>query len=207
MRLRRLLPSLLCAAAVLPAAAFAVPELPAVLPPVAHNPADRLTKLPIEPSVYDVATHCTSRPKPGMTRLVAWLGRNAAGQSWGTYRCERWGKHSASLHAEGRAVDWHLDVRDPAQRKAGTALIRLLLAPDQAGNPQALARRMGVEELIWDCGYWGAGGAQFSKYSVCFSRGGKRKRHVEPTAGHLDHIHIGLSKAGAAARTSFWTHR
>jgi hypothetical protein len=207
MRLRALLPLALSAAALLPAAAHAVPKLPTVLPPVAHNPADRLTKLPVEPPVYDAATHCSSTPRPGMTRFVAWLDGHAAGESWGTYRCEKWGKGSASLHAEGRAVDWHLDVRDPAQRRAGYRLIRLLLAPDKAGNPQALARRMGVEELIWDCGYWGAGGAAFSKYSVCFSSHGQRRTRVDPTAGHLDHIHIGLSKAGAAAKTSFWTHR
>jgi hypothetical protein len=32
-------------------------------------------------------------------------------------RCERWGKNSASLHAEGRAIDWHLDSRVPADRR------------------------------------------------------------------------------------------
>jgi hypothetical protein len=45
----------------------------------------------------------------------------------------------------------------PADKRAAEALIRLLLAPDSAGNAEALARRMGVEELIWDCGYWGPG--------------------------------------------------
>ena len=56
------------------------------------------------------------------------LGRNARGASWGTYRCEKWGPHEASLHAENRAVDWHLDVRNPVDRVAGRKLIELLLA-------------------------------------------------------------------------------
>ncbi|HEX8103697.1 MAG TPA: hypothetical protein VF533_13860 [Solirubrobacteraceae bacterium] len=205
MRFRPLLLAALLAAAALPGAAGAVPRLPAVPAPVAGNPADRLTTAPIEDAVYDPATHCAKKPKPGMTRLVAWLDANAEGVNWGTYRCEKWGKGSASLHAEGRAVDWHLDARDRAQRRAGQALIELLLAPDRAGNPQALARRMGVEELIWDCGYWSAGSPAFSDYAVCVDKKGRRRKRVDPTAGHLDHLHIGLSKAGAAARTSFWT--
>jgi hypothetical protein len=140
-----------------------------------------------------------------MVALVGWLGRNVSGTSWGTYRCEKWGPHEASLHAENRAVDWHLDVRVPADRAAGRALIDLLLAPDRTGLPHALARRMGVEEIIWDCSYWGAGMDDFKPYSVCFNKLGERRRHVDPTTGHLDHLHIGMSKAGAARWTSFWT--
>jgi hypothetical protein len=45
----------------------------------------------------------------------------------------------------------------------------------------------------------------FKPYSVCFNKLSERRRHVDPTAGHLDHLHIGMSKAGAARRTSFWT--
>ena len=207
MRLRRLLAITLCTAAALPAAAHAIPELPGVLEPVPGNPAERLRSVPIEDSVYDRATHCTTKERPGTTRLVRWLERNAPGAKWGVYRCEKWGKGSASLHAEGRAIDWHLDARDPAQRRAGQKLIELLLAPDSDGNAQALARRMGVEEIIWDCGYWGAGMTLFSRYSPCFDKRGKRRKRVDPTAGHIDHLHIGLTKAGAAARTSFWAER
>ncbi len=205
-RLRTVTLAFVCAAA-LPATSHALPKLPATPAPVEGNPADRLAALPIEDSVYDRATHCAKTPKPGTTLLVAWLEANAIGETWGVYRCERWGKGSASLHAEGRAIDWHLDARDPVQRRAGEDLIRLLLAPDTAGNPQVLARRMGVEELIWDCGYWMARMGEFSKYSECFAKSGKKRKRVNPTAGHIDHLHIGLTKDGAAARTSFWANR
>ena len=185
-----------------PAGAFRLGGVPA---PVAGNPADRIADLPADPEEYDPATHCSTTVRPGMVALVGWLARNVRGTNWGTYRCERWGPDEASLHAENRAVDWHLDVRVPADRAAGRALIDLLLAPDRTGLPHALARRMGVEEIIWDCSYWGAGMDDFKPYSVCFNKLSERRRHVDPTAGHLDHLHIGMSKAGAARRTSFWT--
>lgn len=168
------------------------------------NPVEQLAQVAPDPEEYDPATHCNAAPKPGMTAFVAWLGRHSAGTSWGTYRCEKWGEHEASLHAEARAVDWHLDSRDRVQRAAGKRLITLLLASDSAGNPHALARRMGVQEIIWDCSYWGAGSADFGPYAPCFSEDGKRRERVSPTVGHLDHIHLGLSKAGAAKRTSWW---
>ena len=184
--------------------AGAYPRVPQPTPPVAGNPADALLAQPIEDSVYDPATHCAPKAKPGMLALQRWLEANVRGVFWGSYRCERWGKHSASLHAENRAIDWHLDVANPADRRAADRLIRLLLAPDAAGNPQALARRMGVEELIWDCGYWGAGMADFQPYSACYSKRGKLRKHVDKTVAHRDHVHIGMTKAGAKARTSFW---
>jgi hypothetical protein len=139
-----------------------------------------------------------------MIELQRWLEANVRGVFWGSYRCERWGKHSASLHAENRAIDWHLDVANAADRRAAAKLIRLLVAPDAAGNPQALARRMGVEELIWDCGYRGAGMSDFEPYSVCFSKRATLRKHVDKTIAHRDHIHIGMNQAGANARTSFW---
>ena len=134
--------------------------------------------------------------------LQRWLEANVRGVFWGSYRSEKWGKGQASLHAENRAIDWHLDAAVRADERAAEKLIRLLLAPDSAGNPQALARRMGVEELIWDCGYWAAPMTQFSEYPPCY---GKLKRKLNKTDAHRDHVHIGMTKRGAAARTSFWS--
>ena len=168
------------------------------------NPADELLHLPIEASTYDKATHCSSKTRPGVVKLTAWLEENVRGEFWGSYRCEMWGKKEASLHAENRAIDWHLDVEVRADRRAAKQLIALLLATDAAGNPQALARRMGVEELIWDCEYWAAGMTEFIPYRVCFTRRGKEIKGIDPTVAHRDHVHIGMTRAGAAAKTSFW---
>ena len=199
---------LLCALLLLALAApaSAMVRLPEILPPVAGNPADRLLSVPIEDSTYDGARTCAPKAsRPGMLALQRWLEANSRGVFWGSYRCEKWGKGQASLHAENRAIDWHLDVSNSADRRAAEKLIHLLLAPDTAGNPQALARRMGVEELIWDCGYWSAGMTQFTEYRPCYGKRGKLKRKVNATIAHRDHVHIGMTKRGAAARTSFWS--
>lgn len=66
---------------------------------------------------------------------------------------------------------------------------------------------MGIEEVIWDCGYWAQGMTAFSPYSVCFNRHGKRRSHVDRTAAHQNHVHFGMTRRGAAARTSSWAAR
>jgi len=182
----------------LPAAGMAAPY-----PRVAHNPADRMAGTAIDDPRYDRATHCMKRPAAGAKAMIAWLGRHSRGMSWGTNRCERLGD-GYSLHAEGRAIDWHLDVRVPADRRAARRLISLLLATDRAGNPHALARRMGVQEIIWNCRSWWSGSDRMGPYSVCYTRSGKLRRKVDKTLAHRDHVHIGLSRRGARMRTSFW---
>ena len=203
--MRRLLLLTAFATLLVAAPAHAIIRLPLAPTQVAHNPAEKLIAQPIEDSVYDRATHCSKKPKPGMVALQRWLEANAEGVSWGTYRCEKWGKKQASLHAEGRAIDWHLDATETGDRREAARLATLLLAPDSLGNQQALARRMGVAELIWDCGYWAAGMTQFEPYPACFNKDGKRRKRVDPSVSHRNHIHIGLTKAGAARRTSFWS--
>ena len=178
--------------------------IPATALAARANPADELVELPIEASVYDPATHCSAKTRPGMVALQEWLEETVRGVFWGSYRCEKWGKHEASLHAENRAIDWHLDGAAPADRRAARGLIDLLLAADSAGNEQALARRMGVEELIWDCGYWAAGMTGFQPYRPCYGKRGKLRAHLNPTVAHRDHVHLGMTRAGAAGSTSFW---
>lgn len=189
-------------AALLASTAAASVRIPVL--PVPANPAERLLALPIEAALYEPASRCLPNARrPGTERFAAWLNANARGDYWGSYRCEKWGPKSASLHAEKRAIDWHLDVRRRADRREAKRLIALLTAPDSAGNPHALARRMGVEEIIWDCGYWGAGMVAFRPYSPCLDRAGRPGR-VDVTTAHRDHIHFGLTRAGALGRTSFW---
>ena len=170
--------------------------------PVAGNPADALVRLPIDPYAYDRASRCEGRPDPGMLAFESWLDRNAGGSSWGIMRCSRLGS-GYSLHAEGRALDWRLSVHRTDRREA-TRLMRLLLATDKAGNRHALARRMGVQEIIWNCEAWWSGSSGTVRYSACFDSRGRPKR-VDDTTAHRDHMHIGMNKRGAAKRTTFWT--
>ena len=159
---------------------------------------------PIDDYAYDRATHCVKRPSPGALALVDWLERNARGVSWGIMRCEKWGRKSASLHAEGRAVDWHLDVAKPSDRRAARRLIDRMLAADRMGNPHALARRMGIQEIIWNCRSWYSGGDSLRPYSPCYDEKGRRKK-IDDTTAHRDHIHFGVNWRGAKMRTTFWS--
>jgi hypothetical protein len=154
---------------------------------------------PIDDYRYDHAKRCVKSPTPGAKSLVGWLKRNSRGQFWGIMRCERLSKRNYSLHSEGRAIDWHLDARKPRDRRAASRLIRRLLATDEAGNSHALARRMGVQEIIWNCKSWWSGSEGMEPYSLC-----RKRRRVSRTLAHRDHIHIGLNRAGARKRTSFW---
>lgn len=203
---RRPLAICLAMLALAPASAIAA-GFPSSFAPVPGNPADRLLAQPIEDYRYDHANRCTRHPRRGTLALERWLAAHSRGHSWGIMRCEKLSRRNYSLHSEGRALDWHLDARNAADRRAGRRLIRLLLAPDRYGNPHALARRMGVQEVIWDCRAWWSGAAEPGRYSVCYSRRGKPRRRVDATAAHRDHIHIGLNRMGAARLTSFWRSR
>lgn len=199
---RLLLPALLLIALAAPAGASALRM--SSFPPVAGNPADRLADHPADPYAYDHATRCRTRPQAGALAMSAWLRRNAGGRFWGIMRCSKLGARSYSLHAEGRAIDWHLDYRRRADRREARRLIGLLLATDRNGTPHALARRMGIQEIIWDCSAWWSGGSGLRPYRPCFKADGSRNTRVGATIAHRDHIHFGLNKRGARKLTSFW---
>jgi hypothetical protein len=156
----------------------------------------------IDPYQYDYAKKCLKHPQKGTLALQRWLEKNAGGVSWGIMRCEKLGSHK-SLHSEGRAIDWHLDVHNKSDRAEATRLIKLFLATDKAGHIHALARRMGIQELIWNCKGWFTGDGGMRPYSVCFDSKGRPKK-VDDTSAHRNHIHIGLNWAGARMKTSFW---
>jgi hypothetical protein len=189
---------IVCLAAAL---ALAIPAVASALPRLSANPANKMLSRGIDPIHYDNATKCNGgKIWAGTKAMVAWLQRNAAGVNWGEYRCEMWGKKEASIHSAGRAIDWH-----PATMSDGHALVRLLLAKDRQGNAAALARRMGVQGIIFDCKAWfGDWDGELGNYSYCYGKNGKRKKHLDPTQAHMNHVHIELNLAGAKKRTTFW---
>ena len=172
----------------------------------ADNPADhpRLVSKPIEGFRYDAGERCRSDVPRGMRAFSRWLDRNVRGESWGITRCEKWGPGSFSLHAEGRAIDWRLDASSRKDKRAAMRLIRTLLARDRKGNDAALARRMGVQGLIFNCRAWWSGMDGLDDYSYCFKANGERRDGLNRTQAHRDHIHLELNKPGARKRTSFW---
>jgi hypothetical protein len=170
-----------------------------------RNPANdsRLVDDPIESYRYDRGEKCKSDVPKGMRALKRWLGRNVRGESWGITRCERWGAGSCSLHCEGRAIDWRLDVGVSRERREAMDLIELLLERDRNGNHAALARRMGVQGLIFNCKSWWSGPGGLGRYGYCY-KNGRRRSNLNRTQAHKDHIHIELNKPGSRKNTSFW---
>jgi hypothetical protein len=96
-----------------------------------------------------------------------------------------------SDHKEGRAWDWMLDARDPADAAAAQEVLDWLLAADEAGRPHAMARRLGITYLIWDGRIWSS------------SQPGAWRGYRGPHP-HDDHVHVSFGHAGAAGETSFF---
>ena len=161
-------------------AAAAVPATPDLGPTIdAYQPWD-----PTE------GTTCKTVVQPGIVAIMDVIRRTyPAYTSFGTLRaCST---TSPSGHQEGRALDWMVDSRVPAQKAAADAFIGWLLATDAYGNENAMARRLGVMYLIYDSWMWRA-------YDLT--------RHTAPAGDpHIDHIHLSLGWPGALAQTSFYT--
>lgn len=143
------------------------------------------------------ADHCSGKEQAGTRNLLRYLEYWwPRGESWGIYNCRL-----PSLHSEGRAVDFHLDVRSTRDRNAGYAISRFFRSKDSGGARWAMARRFGIQEIIFDCKIWTSARARegWRRYSVCDQAGASR------TAEHKDHIHIGQNWRGATRRTTAWT--
>jgi peptidoglycan hydrolase-like protein with peptidoglycan-binding domain len=151
---------------------------------------------------YVQQASCDPVAKPGAIALAKLLSKTYPGTSSGIARaCGVDG--IASEHYEGRAIDWMISVRKPAEAAEAAAVIDWMFAADDSGQEYANARRLGVMYMIWNGNIWGsyATGSGWRPYSSCAN-------HPEPasdTACHRNHIHISLSWEGAMGHTSFWT--
>ena len=162
------------------------------------NPADKFAQRSLDSLRYDDTHKCSGKAQRGTLALRSWLQANRPGSDWGIYNCRTTHSGSSlSLHAEGRAIDWHLNARTKRGHRAGNELVRALLADDMRGRHFALARRMGVQEIIWDCKIWSAKHPRLARYSTCDSTS-------NATLQHRDHMHIGLNWKGAGKLTTFW---
>lgn len=157
-----------------------------------------------EPSDYDEQTTCTKSPRPGTVALARYLQRAfPATGSMGMMRgCKVGGR---SEHKDGRAFDWAADVAKPKQKAAAYSFIRKVLATDSAGNEHALARRMGIMYLIYNDTIWSS--YRDFQPRPYLNGGCKTKKKCSRSLRHLNHVHISLGYAGAAAQTSWYRSR
>ncbi len=173
-----LVPSLVAASA-----SARVPNLP-------HNYLRRIENL----APYVGQKRCTPAPKPGTVAFANMLLRTyPRSRSLGISRSCKVG--GASEHKEGRAFDWGMSAYSAVDRRQVKTLLAWLLKTDRYGNKYAMARRLGIQYMIWNHRIWGS-------YSA--SSGWRRYTGSNP---HTDHVHFSLSWAGARKLSSFWHPR
>ncbi len=151
---------------------------------------------------YDGQSGCADEVLPGTAFLLDRLVRTHPGtRAVSTLRgCSGSG---TSEHKDGRALDWGVDADSPTEKAVADAWLGRVLATDAAGNPHALARRMGIMYVIWDDHIYSAyHGFEQRPYRPC-----EPLRDCSKTARHRDHVHVSLSRAGAAAQTTFYRAR
>ncbi len=188
-----LLVSGLATTAILPAAAEAATGVPLpALPPLPKG---------IEPQPgYQGAQLCDPVARKGPKKLQALLTATYGTTAYGITRaCS--GAKGTSEHMEGRALDWMISGK--AQRKDAKAFLGWLLAPDAAGHPRAIARRMGLMYIVWDNKMFrmydpSRGWAEYNNCSSTLSA-------AYDTTCHRNHVHFSFTWDGAAAKTSFWS--
>lgn len=156
--------------------------------------------MPMEPYAgYQPQTTCKRTPKPGVLMLADWLVARGGGYGPISRSCAG---SSTSEHKESRAFDWLLDATDPADAALAAALLDEVLAPDDTGQPHALARRMGIMYIIWDDTMYASYDGFVAKRYL--SSGCRTRRTCSPTLRHRDHLHVSLTRKGARGRTSWY---
>jgi hypothetical protein len=158
-----------------------------------------LVPVPYLPITYQGQSTCDPTPKPGAIAMADVIKATyGASEIIGIPRgCDVGGR---SEHKEGRAVDWMVDVRDPAERAMAEAYLNWLLGPDQAGRMHGHAYQLGVMYIGWHDRMWRGYRPEigWTELKGCFSK--PEKRHDNYC--HRNHIHISLTLAGAAGNTT-----
>lgn len=193
-----------CVAVLAPFAVVASPSVTATAAAttVASVPRDRVLPLAIDVAQqYQGQSICSPTPKPGVTKLSALLKETYGPDTmYSTRACK---DDPTSEHTEGRALDWMVSLRVPAQQAKAVAFLNWLLAPGPDGTKAAMARRMGVMYIGWNNQIWrGYNNVGWGELKGCFSK--SKKSTSYDTFCHRDHVHFSLTWDGAAAVTSYW---
>lgn len=123
---------------------------------------------------------------------VAWFKQkvlaNFGGEDWGSTReCAADG---ISEHLEGRAWDWRVDVKKPAEFASAGRLLTWLTA-----NNGLEAKRHGIMYIGYNGGLWGA------------YRASEGWRPINGSNKHTDHVHFSFTWNGATGDVSARTGR
>ena len=136
---------------------------------------------------YQEGTRCLTENQPGAVAFAKLLNATYGNRTYGILR------KCAAEHGEGRALDWMINAGNKDQLALANALTGWLAAPDAQGRPGAMARRFGINYIIFNRLQWKAWAPE---------RGWTPYYGVSP---HTDHIHFSFNWDGAYKRTSWWS--
>ncbi|MDO5504131.1 MAG: peptidoglycan-binding protein, partial [Actinomycetia bacterium] len=159
------------------------------------GPPQPQVTLPAEVDVaptYQAQTTCDPSPKPGAVAFARLLNAHYGTRVYGISRACG---NGVTEHSEGRALDWMINANVPREKAIADSVVQWLSATDERGNVGAMARRFGINYIIWNRKIWRA-------YAP--ARGWANYTGPHP---HHDHIHISFTWDGAYQRTSWWTGR
>jgi hypothetical protein len=148
---------------------------------------------------YQPATKCSPKAKPGTKMLGRWLVRRYGG---GFGPISRKCGGSTSEHTEGRAFDWILNAARKADRRRAKKFLSRAFDTDARGNPDALARRMGIMYVIWNDRMYSAWDHYRPEPYLSSSCPSTKK--CSKTLRHRDHMHISLTRRAGRAKTSWY---
>jgi hypothetical protein len=189
--------TLLVAATLVPTGAVASASAPVPTPRAFGAVADDFPH-------WERENTCSPTQKPGAKKLRGLL-RRTYGRSISSSTV-RPCTSADSGHEEGRAVDWMTNRNVPAQKAMANSFLAWLQATDSYGNTYAMARRLGIQYVIWNNRMWRAydPGRGWAEYDNCLH---KKKKHDSAYANacHRTHVHLSLSWDGAYKRTSYFS--
>ncbi|KAA1374901.1 peptidoglycan-binding domain-containing protein [Aeromicrobium fastidiosum] len=155
-----------------------LPAAPVGLTSAVPQPA---TLDPVSPYLPQVSCNPVDMVGPRMLRDLL-LRTYGIGRAGGISRgCTE----GLSEHSEGRAMDWMVNVKVPAEKAAAADFLAWVTRDDGVN-----ARRLGIMYVIYNKKIW----------SVYNTSAGWR-----PSYAHTDHVHVSFSWNGARGNTSFWT--
>ena len=155
---------------------------------------------------YQEQSICSPTPKAGTKKLAALLQATYGAYSTDISRaCNDGG---ISEHKEGRAIDWMVSYKVTAQRARAVSFLKWLQATDSFGNPNAMARRLGIMYIGWNNRFWSGYSPEkgWTNLKGCLTDPAKAAASYD-TYCHRNHVHISLTWEGASGLTSFWTGR
>ncbi|MEN8042023.1 MAG: hypothetical protein ABFR95_11025, partial [Actinomycetota bacterium] len=163
------------------------------VPPSTPEFPDAIDDKPDAPEWY-----CDPTAKEGVSEFRRILVRNYGIGATIERQCDvTWG-YEFSYHKMGLALDWRVDVVEPDEWAKGLSLIDWLLSDDTDENEFAMARRLGITQIIWNNRIWSSDRPTWRVYcqtDACLAN---------RTLRHDDHMHISFSVEGAYLHTSYY---